>query len=351
MIQKNWRYFRLDELFYLKKGKRLTKEDMISGQTPFISAIDKNNGYREFISQKPNHKGNTITVNYNGSVAEAFYQPNPFWASDDVNVLYPKFNLTQNVGLFICTVIKKEKYRFNYGRKWHLERMRESQILLPAKKNGEIDLDYMEQFISQFPELSHLRSTKIISPVLNKAPLPLNISKWKVFKYAGNDGIFIIKNGYYNKKPFKTEKGSIPFIGSTEYNNGVTEYYSINDINNNHKDERSPAQDICKKLFDGNCITVSNNGSVGNAFYQPKEFTCSHDINVLYLKDRAMNKYIAMFICTIIKLEKYRWNYGRKWRPARMPESEISLPTTANGRPDYEYMEQYIKSLPYSSSL
>ena len=37
-----------------------------------------------------------------------------------------------------------------------------------------------------------------------------------------------------------------------------------------------------------------------------------------------------MFLCTIIELEKFRWTFGRKWRPARMPDSEIRLPITEN---------------------
>lgn len=143
----NWKAFRLDELFELKKGKRLTKANMIDGKIPFIGAIDKNNGYREFIGQKPIHEGNTITVNYNGSVAESFYQPEPFWASDDVNVLYAKFDMNQYIGLFIASLIKLEKYRFNYGRKWHLERMSSSEIYLPTKKDNSPDFKFMENYI------------------------------------------------------------------------------------------------------------------------------------------------------------------------------------------------------------
>ncbi|MCK9436936.1 MAG: restriction endonuclease subunit S [Synergistaceae bacterium] len=141
-----WQKFKLEELFELKKGKRLTKANMIEGNLPFIGAIDSNNGYREFIGQKAIHTGNTITVNYNGSVAEAFYQPKPFWASDDVNVLYPKFKMNQYIALFIASLIKAEKYRFNYGRKWHLERMKISEIKLPIK-DKKPDFEYMENYI------------------------------------------------------------------------------------------------------------------------------------------------------------------------------------------------------------
>jgi len=146
-----WGWFKLDEIFDLKKGKRLTKANMVDGSTRFIGAIDSNNGLRQKVGQKPIHSGNTITVNYNGSVGEAFYQPKGYWASDDVNVLYPKFDLNVFSGLFIATVIRLEKVRFNYGRKWHLERMAASKIKLPVTKAGELDLEYMEKFIKSLP--------------------------------------------------------------------------------------------------------------------------------------------------------------------------------------------------------
>jgi hypothetical protein len=94
------------------------------------------------------HPANVITVNYNGNgVAEAFYQPEPFFASDDVNVLYPKFELDSAVALFVATIIRREKYRFNYGRKWNLERMNESRIRLPARADESPDWPWMRRFI------------------------------------------------------------------------------------------------------------------------------------------------------------------------------------------------------------
>lgn len=146
-----WSEFPLSYLFEIRKGKRLTKEDFIEGNTPFIGAIDSNNGYREFIGQEPIHTENTITVNYNGSVAEAFYQNCPFWASDDVNVLYPKFKMNQFNALFITSIIKLEKFRFNYGRKWNLDRMNDSKIKLPVDKNGNPDYKFMEMYMKSLP--------------------------------------------------------------------------------------------------------------------------------------------------------------------------------------------------------
>lgn len=150
-----WQEYRLSELFNLRKGKRLTKANMQAGQTPFIGAIDKNNGVSCFVSRAI-HEANTITVNYNGSVAESFYQPKPFWCSDDVNVLYPRFKLTPAIALFITTVIRLERYRFSYGRKWHLERMGPSVIRQPPKADGSPNCEYMEKYIKSLPFSSQI---------------------------------------------------------------------------------------------------------------------------------------------------------------------------------------------------
>lgn len=153
-----WQLFKMSELFYIRKGKRLTKADMAPGDVPFIGAIDNNNGLTSFIGQEAIHEGGTITVNYNGNgVAEAYYQPVAYWATDDINVLYPKFELTPAIAMFIATVIRMEKYRFNYGRKWHLERMQESTIMLPVNAKGKPDWLFMESNINTLPFSSQIQ--------------------------------------------------------------------------------------------------------------------------------------------------------------------------------------------------
>ncbi len=156
IVPSSWQPFELQQLFDIRKGKRLTKANMTSGDTPFVGSTDSNNGVTATIGQQPNHCGNTITIAYNGSVAEAFYQPVPFCATDDVNVLHPKFKMTPAIALFLITLIKREKYRFNYGRKWHLERMNKSIILLPAKPDDIPDWNFMECYIQSLPYSSQI---------------------------------------------------------------------------------------------------------------------------------------------------------------------------------------------------
>lgn len=151
-----WARFRLGDLFDIRKGTRLTKSDMVSGTTPFIGAIDGNNGVSGYVAQPPEHNGNTITVNYNGSVAEAFYQPVPFRCSDDVNVLYARFPLTPAIAMFLITVIRMEKYRFSFGRKWHLPRMIDAEVRLPPTATGQPDWATMETYVLSLPYSSRL---------------------------------------------------------------------------------------------------------------------------------------------------------------------------------------------------
>lgn len=152
LLRGDWKKYKIGKLFNIEKGKRLTDADKVEGKLPFIGAIDSCNGVSSYIDEQPIHLGNVITVNYNGSVGEAFYQPVPFWASDDVNVLYPNgWELNPAIGLFICTVIRNEKYRFSYGRKWKLDRMEESEIWLPSDNEGNPDWQYMEDYIKSLP--------------------------------------------------------------------------------------------------------------------------------------------------------------------------------------------------------
>ena len=157
--------------------------------------------------------------------------------------------------------------------------------------------------------------------------MELNVQDWKEFRL---NKVFTLKGGFFNKKPEHSEVGTIPFLASTENNNGVTEYYSINDLVNWDK-VGEPDNTIENKLFSGNCIAVTVNGSVCNAFYQKTQFTCSHDITQLCLRHRAMNEYIGQFLCTIIMMEKYRWSYGRKPHDVKkFGQSKIKLPIKYN---------------------
>lgn len=169
----------------------------------------------------------------------------------------------------------------------------------------------------------------------------LNEKTWLDFSFPK---IFDIKKGFYNKKPETDGDGTIPFLGATDSNNGITRFLTIEEIDSNSKTGDMNNASIEKKIFDGSSIAVTNNGSLGHAYYQVNKFTCSHDLNPLYLKDHTMNQEEALFLIKAIEKQGELFQYARKWRPKRMIKSRILLPVNENNDPDYAYMEEYAKN-------
>lgn len=150
-----WKSFRLggkDGLFTIAKGTRLTKANQYEGRINYVGASAFHNGIT-------NHIGNdealcapgTISVCYNGSIGEAFYQDEPYWATDDVNVLTPRFSLTPSIAIFIATVIKNESVKYAFNNKWTKDIMERSEIQLPATPDGAPDFSFMEHYIQSLP--------------------------------------------------------------------------------------------------------------------------------------------------------------------------------------------------------
>ena len=146
-----WSKFSIGELFDVVKGSRLTKAEMREGTTRYIGASSFNNGITTYISNDENiHPANTLTVCYNGSdIGRTFYQSEPYWATDDVNVLYPKFKMSENIALFFAPIIKCVGGLHEYDDKWKLEDMKKDLIKLPVKADGSPDFDYMESYIRE----------------------------------------------------------------------------------------------------------------------------------------------------------------------------------------------------------
>ena len=325
LSDKSWKTFRMDDIFVFRKGKRLTKEDMNIGGTNFIGAIDDNNGIRQGIDLSPTHYGNCITVNYNGSVGEAFYQDRPFRASDDVNILYPKnWQLNQNKGLFLCTIIRANKYRFSYGRKWSLEKMRETLIALPVDKNGDPDWLFMDRYIGGLTDESKIKTG------IERRRLPFDVKKWK--HYLVSD-LFDV-SGTKTTKISDLETfgaGGFPYITTQSVNNGVAGFYD-------HSTEK------------GNVLVIDS-AVAGFCSYQERDFSASDHVEKLTPKFE-LNKYIGLFMASVINMERYRYSYGRKFNQIKIRDTKIKLPVdNSTGNPDWVRMESYIKSLPHSDKI
>lgn len=327
----SWKEFVVNDYFdiYLSAGD-LKIDECEPGDIPLISSGATNNGIVGYIDKSGDgkaqiFKANSITVDM---FCNAFYQSEDYYAVSHgrVNILYPKYKFNLQIGLFICGIINKERFKYSYGRAVYSSEIARMLLKLPATPNGTPDWDFMENYIKS---LKHeLVTTKNHSGMNIPA---IKINSWKEFCLGH---LFEIKKGKRLTSDDQID-GNTPYIGAIDSNNGVANYIGQS------------------AMHEGNTISLSYNGSVGEAFYQPKPFWATDDVNVLYFRpenNTPFNKYIALFICAILKKEKYRYSYGRKWVLDSMRTTTIKLPDK-DGKPDFEFMEKYIKSLPYGDRI
>ena len=365
----HWKEFVLGKLFVIKKGKRLTAAEQEEGSNNYIGAIDSNNGIANHIAQRPIHKGNTISLSYNGSVGEAFYQKDPYWATDDVNALYSKYEgFNEPIGLFIATVLKQEKHKFSYGRKWTLENMNTTVIKLPARHNadGTIYIDSTKKYSDNgfVPDwqgmeeyIKSLHHTPLTTKNTKSVPSELNTKMWEYFLLKDICSITMGNKMDYSAMSF--DAPCINFVGRSADNNGVAGKVDL------VADDKS---DIVKPYKAG-CITVALGGSLGSSYLQVEDFYTSQNVSVLEF-DEDVSDAAKLFITTCIMNEsKYKYfPFGRELNTHIRTDFGFTLPIRRNADgepvidrahkyspqgyiPDWDWMDRYIKALPYGDRL
>lgn len=151
--EKEWRSFKISELFYIKRGKRLIKSNQEVGSIPYISSTSLNNGVDNFISDKMSSNSfrqfnNCITIANSGSVGSSFYHSYNFIGSDHVTSLNCDY-LNEYIALFIITSLKKISDKYSFNREINDTRMSNEKIMLPVNEKGILDLDFMENYIKK----------------------------------------------------------------------------------------------------------------------------------------------------------------------------------------------------------
>ena len=137
-----WKEFRIGDLFTQSRGKESAPNKVEDGNIPMVNEISSNNGIAKYASSKNILKGNAITVSVNYA-SNVFYQKNDFCASVNILVLYADF-LTENIGLFIATLLRKNNQKYNYAQKISKDRLNDTIIKLPIKTSVSIDYTMLE---------------------------------------------------------------------------------------------------------------------------------------------------------------------------------------------------------------
>ncbi len=314
----------IHKLFYIEYGQKeyhskLGLKEKKNG-IPLITAKTKDNGISGCFDIQAKYE-NCLSLSVVGENAcTALFQKNKCCINDNCLVLKPKFDLSEQQMLYYAQIITMFKQKFPaYGRNVTPSRIRNIKI----PNISEIPIWVNE---IQILDLEHL-SDKI----LNIDTPELNTENWREYKLYSN--LFEMEAGkYYPLTSF--ERGETPLISSTNDNNGITKFTNL------------------KPVYGGNCITI---GKVScSAYYQKIPFSATSDVTILIPKFN-MNQFNGLFIASVINKEAFRWNYGHQIRLNNCQNMKIKLPSKIDTKgsyiPDFQLMEEYIKTLHFSKNI
>lgn len=325
---REWRPFFLRDICDIESGCDIYDAERVLGNTPYITSSALNNGIKYFVGNNNGTlEANCISVNRNGSVGYSFYHKYPALYSNDCRKLRLKKHNNEYVALFITNQIMQQKDKYNYSIKMGTARLKKQKIMLPVDEHGGPDYSFMEQYIKERERQLIQKYKNFIGENIQSGGgvlTDLKSVKWKVF-YINE--IFSISAGKRLTKA-DMDNGRIPFIGAIDSNNGITNWIATPNSS-----------------FDKNVLGVNYNGSVVENFYHPYGCIFSDDVKRLHLREHADNKYILLFFKTVILQQKVKYTYGYKFNGQRMERQKILLPVNEEGRPDYEFMEQYGKQI------
>ncbi len=325
-----WGEFKIKDIFDVE-GTKTTHPSILlpNGKNVRITCAGTNNGLDNFYNNPATEKGGVLTVD-SATDGYVFYQNNDFLATDHVEkiVLKNKSKISKEVGLFLKTAIdnsKSSKYR--YGYKFSQTRIKNQIISLPIDNKGNLNWQFMEEYIKQ--EQKDI-AQKVISyyeqKMLETAFDLIGIEdvEWKEFNF--NDVFRKIQRGRRLKKDDHID-GDVPYISSTSLNNGIDRF-----IGNEDK----------VRKFKNN-ITIANSGSVGSCFYHDYEYIASDHVTSLTL-DKG-DKYIYLFMSTIVKRLEEKYSFNREINDKRIRNERFILPIDEYGNPHWKYMSEFMKKL------
>lgn len=222
---------------------------------------------------------------------------------------------------------------------WLCEAYMETDYSTLTQKDFQRSLDEYLSYLVKY----HL--TDLHSNFTCKKQLSINVKNWEKFKIQD---VFDCKT---TKSLTETSVGTVPYVTRSAINNGISDFIFDKDY----------------ALNPSNVITIGAEGRF--AFYQNIPFISG--VKIYILQNKELNKFNALFICTLLNMEVYRYSYGRARILDKIKDEIIKFPAKQIGfeqkkdlsgkmvddtskpkyEPDWQYMENYIKSLPYSDLI
>lgn len=326
-----WEAFTLKEIFSISSTSSSIdrcKLNNVTGDIPYITRSDKDNGWDSLVSKQDNYKQdkeNVITIGLDTQTV--FYQPCKFYTGQNIQILSNP-NLNQHVALFIIPLLKIQMKKFNWGGNGAtLSRLKKLSLMLPICAPHTPDFAYMEEFMRNKEREILTKYKKYLDKNLierNGETLSLDSRRWKEFN------IGYVFSDILRGKRLKTEdhiEGAMPYVSSSSQNNGVDNFVSNTEG---------------VRIF-GNCLSLANSGSVGETFYHQYDFVASD--HVTKLANKSLDKYTYLFISSIVRRIAAKYSFNREINDKRLGREKIMLPVTSYSTPDYAFMSHYMRNL------
>lgn len=331
-----WKEFRFGDLITdIYKAKAINKDDItiasdLEYAIRYITRTGDNNGCEILadirdINPEAIEKGNAVSIG--DTTATCFYQNEKFIAGDHMVVVRADNWLNQYTALFIVTLLNNEQFKYSYGRAFLMDRIKNTIVKLPTDKDGNPDWKQIETYIK-------MQNYKCLTTKNKTGQVPnLDTNSWKSFYLT--DIFTRIEPGKINNASDLEEGKELPYLGAKKDNNGVMQI----------------CKNIRNKKSDGNCVVMicDGEGSVGLANYMESDFLGTVNLMLGY-NEKHLNKYVGLFLATVLSQERPKYSFGRKWKP-HISETIIKLPADTKGNPDWKFMENFIKALPYGDRI
>jgi len=299
---------KIDDVFYVVRGKGGYIEDFESGTTPLVSATTLNNGVTKLVSDTPKFKAPAITVER--VTGSAFVQLVDFsTVPDDISVLIPKNKMKIEEFYVLASIINNSKWRFSFARKLTPKRLKNMPI--PDLEGKPIQLTDLGYVLSESKD-----SQKVFSKV------PLGFKKFRITR------LFDVVRGDFHALS-KLKVGDVPTVSRVSYNSGIAGYYT------------KPSK---AKLYPPLTITVST--VTGDTFVQLQSFIATDNVLILLPKMRLAPTTL-FFIQGMLNRERWRCTYGRQLYREKFKKTEIYLPVNSKNQLDEEYIKALIQNSSY----
>ena len=378
-----WKPFITSKLFPVMENGKANQQMLSDGDDCiYVGAKRSSNGVMRTCAfdEQLITKGNCVIFicNGDGSVGYANYMGEDFIGTTDIVAGYND-DLNPFTGMFLSMVYSKERFKYSFGRKWK-QNLGKTIVMLPAVYSNDgtvlIDKDskysdegyipdwvWIEKFMKSLEagldeQMNDIMSIadgdkSIVEMFADKVDIN-DFKDWlKDNANMNNDNQISLKetNWDYFKvgelfdiHPTKIYKD----MNSTSLNDGGDTQFIVNSAVNNGIGGFSTLE----PTESGKIITYSDTTEGNTFFYQKDPFIGFPHIQGMYPKGFELNTERALFLIGIFTFAiKGLYDYNRKFRRDKFMLTKVYLPIDSNGHINWDWIERYIKSLPYSDRV